>query len=119
MTRFNTAIDRLADRLSEQDGRSVLYQQGTTVYGGMTGVPMDEEYEVADDMGGFVKMQVTNWIVKRESLAFSTVLPGDRITEVRGTEERVYEAQPIGNRPVAEDHDNAGVMVMIHTKRIQ
>lgn len=113
-------MDRLADRLLEQDGRSITYRQGaTTVVSGITAVPTDESYTVYDGEGGFTKIQSIDWIVKKTDLAGVTARPGDRIAETRVDEARMYEVMPIDKRPCCEDHDNAGVMVVLHTKRIE
>lgn len=119
MTRFQDSIDRLASRLQEQDGRSVDYHQASHVVSGITGVPMDEEYTVSDGDGGYTKMQSNDWIFTVTDLDGLMPRPGDQVHETRGTEARIYEVMPVGKRPCCEDHDNSGVMVVVHTKRIQ
>lgn len=118
MTRFEDAIGRLADRLLERDGRSVSYTQASTTVTGITAVPQDEEYSVWDGEGGHTKIQSNDWILKLSDLDGLEPRPGDRVTETRNGVERVYEVMPIDKRPAAEDHDNAGVMVVVHSKRI-
>lgn len=120
MTRLQDAIGRLADRLIQQDGRSVDYQQGeSTVVSGITAVPTDEEYKVFDGDGGFVQVQSTDWIFRVSDLAGVAPRPGDEVTEIRAGVVRKYQVMPIDKRPCCEDHDNAGVMVVVHSKRIQ
>jgi len=119
-TRFETSIARLSTRLESQDGRAIEYQQGTGIrLSGLVAVPMDEEYEVMADDGVMTKIQVNDWIIQRSTLASVKPQSGDRISFFRGDVEQVYEVQPIGNRPCCEPHDNAGVMSVVHTKKIK
>jgi hypothetical protein len=119
-TRFETAIARLATRLESRDGRAVEYQQGTTIrLSGLIAVPMDEEYLVNDEDGVVTKIQVNDWLFKPSILANVEPRSGDRISLFRDDTEHIYEVQPVGNRPCCEPHDNAGAMVVVHTKKIQ
>jgi hypothetical protein len=119
-TRFETSIARLSTRLESQDGRAIEYQQGSGIrLSGLVAVPMDEEYEVMADDGVMTKVQVNDWIIKRSVLANISPQPGDRISFFRDDVEQVYEVQAIGNRPCCEPHDNAGVMAVVHTKKIE
>jgi hypothetical protein len=119
-TRFETSIARLAERLESRDGRAIEYQQGTAIrISGLIAVPMDEEYMVSDDNGVMTKMQVNDWIFKRSILANIKPQNGDRISFFRGDVEHIYEVQSVGQRPCCEPYDNAGVMEVVHTKKIQ
>jgi hypothetical protein len=118
-TRVENAIARLWTRLESRDGRAIEYQHGEGIrLCGLTAIPMDEEYEVSDDNGVMTKMQVTDWLLKRSVLANVIPKNGDRISLFRDDTQETYEVLPIGSRPCCEPHDNAGVMVVVHTKKI-
>lgn len=119
MTRFEQAIGHHATRLHQQAGESVSYQQGSTTITGITAVPDNVAYTVLDGDGTTTQVQVTDWLIKVSDL---TVEPraGDRITRVIGATTYKYDVLPIDDdRPCCEWHDNAHVMLLVHSKRVQ
>lgn len=118
-TRFEKAYARLASRLKGRDGRSVTYQQGSIIIEGNKAVPSDEVYNVINGDGMPTKIQSTDWIWMTTDLADLTPNPGDRISYFKRDIEYIYEVFPIENLPCSEWHDNAGIMTVIHTKRIK
>ena len=118
-TRVETAMARLWTRLEGRDGRAIEYRQGVGIrLTNVLAVPMDEEYFVNDENGVATKMQVNDWILKAALLGNVKPQNGDRISLLRDNVEHVYEVQPIGNRPCCEPHDNAGVMIVVHSKKV-
>ena len=113
-------MGRLSDRLQEQDGRPVTYSQGSDcTLGGLVAVPMDAEHRVADGNGGYTLMRSVDWLFRVSSLSNVVPRPGDRIITVEGGKRQEYEVMPIDQNPCFEYHDNAGVMYVIHSNRVQ
>jgi len=108
-----------ASTLDDQFGVSVVYSQGGSSSDAFTATYKDQEYQVQESADVLpVSIKVRDWIVKASDLVVgSLVTPRrrDRITD--STSGEVYEALPLGDRPVAELLPGE-YRYLIHTKRI-
>lgn len=117
-TLFQDAASWLSDQLADADGRSVVYKQGAGNLS-VTAVPRDATYEVVNGEGVNTEIQSRDWIILASLLSSITPRPGDRIEETVGASTLIFEVMPLENMPCVEWHDSSGIMLVLHSKRIQ
>lgn len=118
-TRFQASIGRLSAILRNADGRPVELRRGSSIYmPGITAVPMDALHEVVDEVGGFTKTEMIDWIFQVSELGNVVPRKGDLIVWHDGTKENIFQIMPTAQHQAVEKHDNAGVMLVAHTKQI-
>ena len=91
----------------------------------LRGTPVVNEYEVIDDESGLTtKVLYHDWIFRAADLVlpgeFVAMLPrkGDRWKPTINGVEEIYEVLPVDKRPCFERHDPAGVLLLVHTKKV-
>lgn len=110
----------LSDRIQAVASRAVSYRQGVTAILSINGTPSEETYKVTSGEGVSTWIHTTDWTFAVADMAKVKPRPGDRIHETLGTEQRIYEVQPISDdEPCTKQLDNGNVMIVVHTKRIQ
>ena len=115
--RLQDRVDRLAERLQDEAGRSVVYLQGETERIVGTATPVDETYIIHNDEGPPTEIQGVDWLITASLLEGLTPRAGDEIQETIGSVEHTYQVLPMDKRPCCEWHDNAGTILVVHTKR--
>ena len=105
-------------------GRTVRYERGgETLIEEISGVVEMHEYEVIDADGMMASVTAFDWTFDASDMVVNSVLVepvrGDRIVETINSEEVSYEPLPIGSKPIAEWLDTAGVIVLVHTKKVK
>jgi hypothetical protein len=80
---------------------------------------MDAMHEIMDDVGGYTQVEMIDWIFETAELGDIRPRKGDVIAWHDGDREQLFEILPTANRQAVEKHDNAGVMVVAHTKQTQ
>jgi hypothetical protein len=115
-TLFQRSATWLGTRLQNAAGRTATYTRysGTTV--ALTAVPSVHAYEVVDEG---IHTLVTSWdfVIPRDDLGFDPA-QGDQITETLNSVATVYEVQPIGSLPCFEWLDSSGLLLKVHTKKV-
>ena len=120
VSRIQASIGRLSALLRQADGRSVELRRGQSIYlPEITAVPMDAMHQVIDDTGGYTEIEMTDWIFQLSELGNIRPRKGDLIVYHDGQNDQIFEILPTANRQAVERHDNAGVMLVAHTKQIQ
>tara|TARA_Y100000034_G_scaffold95601_1_gene116183 strand:+ start:445 stop:816 length:372 start_codon:yes stop_codon:yes gene_type:complete len=119
--RLEDRTDRLTERLQDEAGRSVDYQQGITTVSAVVATPVDEFHEIFNEDGISTRVQFRSWIVEASDLsAIDEPRPGDRITDTIDSVEYIFEVQPIDEkRPCVEWFDTSRKMFLIHSIRVQ
>jgi hypothetical protein len=117
--RLQDRVDRLAERLQDEAGRSVVYLQGIATVS-ITATAADKIHTVYNEDGIPTKVQFSDWIISTSEMSLlAEPRPGDRIIETLGGVEYIYEVQPIDDkRPCFEWHDTGHTMFRIHTIRV-
>jgi hypothetical protein len=123
----STAIARaatgMAQSLQRLAGVLGVYVRGADESEPLIGVPVQHEYEVIDDETGLPTRVISyDWQFVKSELALGvepiTPRKGDRWKpSVEGTDE-IYEVLPIGKRPCFERADSSGVLLIVHTKKV-
>ena len=80
---------------------------------------MDAMHEVIDDVGGYTEVEMIDWIFQVSELGDIRPRRGDLIAWHDGTREQIFEILPTAKHQAVEQHDNAGVMIVAHTKQTQ
>ena len=127
-----SAVESLAATL--QQGAS-LYGTYSSIGGGefpMRGTAVERDYEVIDDDGSLTTVKSTDWIFRASDLASvagssgpakpqpgDTWQPDDYATDEEHQDYGAsFEAMLLGNRPCFEPHDTAGVLIVVHMKKV-
>lgn len=120
VSRVQASIGRLSEILRVADGRSVELRRGSSIYlPQITAVPMDALHEVVDEVGGYTKIEMVDWIFSKAELGAVVPRKGDLIAWHDGAKENIFQIMPTAQHQAVEAHDNAGVMLVAHTKQIQ
>ena len=131
MNLLTSAVEALAATLEQS---VALYGTYSSVNGGeypMRGTPVEREYEVLDDDGTLTTVKSTDWIFRASELSEvageepalpqpgDVWEPDDPATDQEHQDyQAVFEAMPLGNRPCFEPHDTAGVLIVVHMKKV-
>lgn len=120
---MQNAADWLGSRLQDAAGRTLSYERGNTEIESMTGVANQVTYEIIDsDMSVGSTVLSTDWTFKAAELVIGgneiEPRPGDIITEVLRGNAVAYEVVGIGTRPCFEFLDSSGILLLVHSKRI-
>lgn len=132
MNLLTSAVECLAATLEQG---VALYGTYSSVDGGeypMRGTPVEREYEVIDDDGTLTTVKSTDWIFRASDLAAAAQSseparpqpgdvwqPADDATDQEQQDyQAVFEAMLLGNRPCFEPHDSAGVLIVVHMKKV-
>lgn len=106
--------------LAEVFGGKVSIHRGSLSTSDVTAEPVAMFYEVADSEGFLTTIQSRDFVIDVADYLFNAtpVQPraGDRIKESIAGTTHVYEAAPIGNKPVAEWEGSQKPQWRIHTK---
>lgn len=118
-------LQRIAALVGEtgkaQAGRTVSIKLKSLLVEGIIATVEQKEYEVIS-VEQFVTSVVSyDWtFVKADLDAAGIVLrSGAILTETLSGTERKYEAMELGSKEAVEDLDTSGVLVLLHTKRIE
>lgn len=111
--------DWLIGQLGDHASRAVVYEQGTGPLKGLAGTCTAQEYEVPDEESGLPqKITMLDWTFRSSDLGALVPRSGDRITETLNGQTITYELLPVGRRPCCENADTAGLILIVHTKRV-
>lgn len=83
----------------------------------LTATPQQVTYQVPTGDGGLTLVEAWDWTITASELGFDPV-EGDEITETLNSVERIYETLSIGDKPCFEWLDTAGILIVVHTKRV-
>jgi len=123
----STAVARaalgMAQSLKRLVGCEGVYARGASESEPIVGVPTQHEYEVVDDETGLpIKVISYDWTFTAAELVLGgnviTPRSGDRWKPTIEGVQETYEVLPIGKRPCFERHDAAGILLVIHTKKL-
>jgi len=123
----STAVARaalgMAQSLKRLAGLAGVYARGATESDPIIGVPTQHEYEVEDDETGLPTRVISyDWTFAASELVLGgnviTPRSGDRWKPIIEGAEELYEVLPIGKRPCFERHDAAGILLVVHTKKL-
>lgn len=107
----------LGARMKTAAGRSVVIRQGGKApVTGITATISLNDYEVVDEHEIKTVVHAHDWTFVVADLGTFQFRSGDEIEDV-DTEEK-YEAMPIDKRPCAERLDSSGILLVVHTKRV-
>lgn len=122
-TALARAVAGMGPSLKRLAGLEGVYARGDTESEPIVGVPVQHEYEVTDDETNLpIKVVFYDWIFTAADLVLDgngiTPRSGDRwIATIEGQTE-TYEVLPIAKRPCFERHDTAGILLVVHTKKV-
>lgn len=110
----------LGTQMKSAAGRTVKIRQGENIYDAVTAWHATVDYQVLDSEGFATSLQSIDWRFVAEDLPDGFAFrEGDIIEETVGDDVRFFEAMPLGNQPCSEDADSSGVLLIVHTKRVQ
>jgi hypothetical protein len=108
----------LAGELQAFASRAVTYRRGGLVSSPIAAIPAQQMYEVEGEDGFATSVQYFDWSIPAADLVLSgaRIEPraGDRITDGSVT----YDVLPVGKRPCVEPIDPAGILLLLHTRRV-
>jgi hypothetical protein len=108
----------LAGELQAFASRAVTYRRGGLVSSPIAAVPAQQMYEVIDEEGFATSVQYFDWSIPASDLILGAARieprPGDRIIDGNVA----YDVLPVGKRPCAEPLDPAGILLLLHTRRV-
>jgi hypothetical protein len=111
----------LADALKAPAGRTVTILRresgGTTESGPLVGTVTKQEYQVVEQ-GMPTIVTAYDWTFTTSELPW-TLRGGDVIKETLFSVEQQYQVLPLDKLPATERLDTAGVMTLVHSKKIQ
>ena len=121
MTAFDDDFAAADAQFAEAFGGDVTFVRGGSEIT-VTATAALQDYEATDTRGAVETVRSRDYVIEAADLAIagSPIEPrsGDRIKEtIAGTVE-VFQAMPLGNRPVAEHTDASHTAWLIHTKHI-
>lgn len=119
---METAAEWLAERMEESAGRSVTYRRSLDSVA-LTATRNVTSHRVTDEEGFSTKVQTMDWTFKASDLVLggSVVKPrrGDTIEETIAGVTTTYEVLAVSDDlPEWEPFDSAGVMLLVHTKKV-
>jgi hypothetical protein len=108
----------LASELQAFASRAVTYRRGGLVSSPIAAVPAQQMYEVVDEDGFATSVQYFDWSIPAVDLVLGSARieprPGDRILDGSVS----YDVLPVGKRPCVEPIDPAGILLLLHTRRV-
>jgi hypothetical protein len=118
---LQTGAAWLAGQLQNAAGRTVTLLRresgGTTESGPLVGTVAKQEYQVVEQ-GMPTIVTSYDWTFTTSELPW-TLRAGDVIKETLNSVEQQYQVMPLDKLPATERLDTAGVMTLVHSKKIQ
>lgn len=112
----------LGTKLQTAAGRSVQIQRRGKLSAAITASVVGKEYEVIDGDGIPQQILHYDWTFTTAEIVLDTAAvdlrTGDLIIETLNGVEQKFEILPIGKKPCTEWADTAGILTLVHTKRI-
>lgn len=114
----------LAGQLKDHAGRSVvLSRKGATSSDPIIGTVAAVQYEVVDETGIVTLIKSFDWTFTAADVMLAGVQveprPGDRLAETLNGAAVQYEVMDLGKKPAVEWLDSSGIMLLVHTKKVQ
>lgn len=89
----------------------------------LTATPVVVTYDVEDESGTPTQIQSFDYVLVANELklAGNVIEPraGDQIRDTINGQEVVFEVLPIGRRPCFEWEDGGGILLRVHTQRVE
>jgi hypothetical protein len=108
----------LAGELQAFASRAVTYRRGGLVSSPIAAIPAQQMYEVIDEDGFATSVQYFDWSIPAVDLVLGNARieprQGDRIIDGNVA----YDVLPVGKRPCVEPIDPAGILLLLHTRRV-
>lgn len=108
----------LGEKLNTVAGREIEYSQNGETAIEITAPMAMQAYEVRKGDGSFDSVVFCDWTITATDLGDLEPVSGDLITETVGGQTITYEVMPIDKRPCAEWLDTSGILLTVHSKRI-
>lgn len=117
---MQNAATWLGGQLQTAAGRTVSIRQGAKYVTGIVATVAMLEYQVIDAEQFMTVVQSYDWTFVKADLdaAGIELREGALLTESLNGEAREYESMSIGKRPAVEDLDTSGILLTLHTKRV-
>lgn len=112
----------LGDQLKQSAGRTVTYRRGSTVSAAIVGTVSLHDYRTIGDEGIEISVVADDWVFTAADLLIRGVQiyprDGDLIIETLDGFLNKYQVLPVAGRPSSEWLDSSGILLLVHTKRI-
>ncbi|MCE9555909.1 MAG: hypothetical protein K8T91_21380 [Planctomycetes bacterium] len=108
----------LGEQLKPAAGRTIDIHQGSRILSDVVATPVEETYEVVDELGQRTSVVMMDWTIVASDLGDVMLRKGAEIHETLGGVRKVYEVLPVGDREAVENLDTAGILLTVHTKQI-
>lgn len=113
----------LGGQLKAHAGRTVTLTAGQLTIENLQCSAAQFEHEILDDDGFATRILSYDWTFTAADLFVGDVpvnlRPGVIVTETLNGVTSKYEAMTLGSRPALERLDSSGILMILHTKKIQ
>jgi len=119
---MQNAATWLGGQLQTAAGRTVSIQQGKQFIASIVAASCATvEYQVMDTEGMLTALVMNDWTFVIADLVAEGIelRSGAILTETLNGVSRSYEAMPVGSKSAVEELDSAGILLTVHTKRVE